>query len=77
MARRKPDLASPSEEISIERGGITYKGTFQTERGMIRVSYRGHTKVTQLGGSAGTPAGLARLMLSELVRDSGDVGREN
>ncbi len=61
MARRNHDWATPPEEISIEVAGVTYRGTFQTERGMIRVSYRGYSKVTQLGGSAAAPAGLARL----------------
>jgi hypothetical protein len=69
MARHKTEWTTPSEAISIDQDGVAHHGFFQVERGMIRVSYGGHSKTTQLGGSAGSSAGLARVILSELVRE--------
>ena len=69
MASRKPDWTSPPEEISITVGGVAHRGTFQTEHGRIRVSYRGSIRAAQLGGSKAAPATLARLILHELVRE--------
>jgi hypothetical protein len=53
-ASRKP--------LSVEIGGVAHLGRYQTEKRMIRVS-------TQLGGLSRSPAMLARLILSELVRE--------
>jgi len=53
--------------VSIKSGGITHHGYFEVDGVMIRVSHRGSTKATQLGGTP--PAALARLLLSELVRE--------
>ncbi|HEY1885346.1 MAG TPA: hypothetical protein VGG86_04740 [Roseiarcus sp.] len=60
------DWSTPSEEISIERDGVTYTGTFQTERKMIRVSYGFDSETAQLGGMP--PRAWAVQLLSELVR---------
>ena len=56
--------------VSIKIGGIAHHGYFEVENGLIRVSYRGSTKPTQLGGSSRTPRVLARLILAELVREA-------
>jgi len=53
--------------ISVEIGGVTHQGRYQTENRMIRVDYEGASKATQLGGSP--PGVLARLILAELVRE--------
>ena len=37
--------------VSIKIGGIAHHGYFEVENGLIRVSYRGSTKATQIGGS--------------------------
>jgi hypothetical protein len=60
------DWSTPSEQISIERDGVTYTGTFQTERKMIRVSYGFDSETAQLGGMP--PRTWAKQLLSELVR---------
>jgi hypothetical protein len=56
--------------VSIERGGITHRGYFEVDGPTIRVSHKGETKVTQLGGHARVPQTLARLLLSEFVREA-------
>jgi hypothetical protein len=49
---------------------IEIEGTYRIHDGMITVTAPwGHRKTTQLGGSAGAPEGLARIMLRELVND--------
>jgi hypothetical protein len=58
--------------IFIEVGGTRYDGHYQTDRGMIRVSYKWNSKTAQLHASAVAPAGLAKLILSELVRETPD-----
>ena len=58
--------------VSIERGGVTHRGYFEVDGPTIRVSHKGSTKVTQLGGHARVPATLARLLLSEFVREAGE-----
>jgi hypothetical protein len=70
MSRRRDEWTTPRMPISIEIGGVTHHGHYQTEKGMIRVEYKWGSKVTQLGGSTGTPKGLARMILSELVRET-------
>ena len=57
----------PSVEIEID--GKTYTGRYEIQGKMIEVSYGWRTKKTQLGGSAGNPTGLARIMIGELVRE--------
>lgn len=56
--------------VSIERGGITHRGYFEVDGPTIRLSHKGSTKVTQLGGHARVPQALARLLLSEFVRET-------
>jgi hypothetical protein len=45
--------------VSIKIGGIAHHGYFEVENGLIRVSYRGSTKATQIGGSPPEGAGAA------------------
>jgi hypothetical protein len=66
MARRKDEWTP----ISVEVGGVAHHGHYQTERGMTRVKREGSSKTTQTGGSP--PKVLARLILSELVREHQD-----
>jgi len=73
MPRRKDEWTTPSKPISVEIGGVTHHGHYQSERRMIRVDYRGLSKVTQRGQS--TPEGLARLILAELVRETPEADR--
>jgi hypothetical protein len=70
MPRRKDEWMTSREAISVEIGGVAHHGYYQTERRMVRVSYRGSAKVTQLGGMAGVPETLARVLLAELVREA-------
>ena len=71
MSRRKNDeWTTPSKPISVEIAGITHQGHYQSERRMVRVDYRGLSRVTQRGQS--TPEALARLLLAELVRGAPD-----
>jgi hypothetical protein len=49
---------------------IEIEGTYHIHDGMITVTAPwGHTKTTQLGGSAAAPEALAKIMLRELVDD--------
>ena len=49
---------------------IEIEGTYRIYDGMITVTTPwGHKKTTQLGGSAGAPEGLAKIMLRQLVDD--------
>jgi|SRR5271166_2908683 len=59
---------TPRKPVSVEIGGATHHGHYQTENRMIRVEYRSSSKATQLGGSP--PGVLARLILAELVREA-------
>jgi hypothetical protein len=67
---RKNEWTSPPQPVSTSDGA--HHGSYTVDKGMIRVSYKGHSKVTQLGGSAAAPEGLARMILSELVREVAD-----
>lgn len=62
MAKKEP----PSEEVTIERGGITYRGRYTVSGGIVTVTTLdyGH-KATQVGGSP--PLTIARILLRELV----------
>ncbi len=64
---RKNEWTSPPHPVSTSDGA--HHGSYKVDKGMIRVSYKGHSKVTQLGGSAAAPEGLARMILSELARE--------
>lgn len=70
MAIRRNEWTSERLPISYETQGVTHQGHFQAEKGMIRVTYKGGEKVTQLGGSSNNPASLARIMLAEIVRET-------
>jgi hypothetical protein len=59
---------TPRKPVSVEIGGATHHGHYQTENRMIRVEYRSSSKATQIGGKV-----LARLILAELVREAPDA----
>ena len=66
MARRKDEWTP----ISVEVGEVAYHCHYQTESGMTRVKREESSKTTQTCGSP--PKALARLILSELVREHQD-----
>jgi hypothetical protein len=68
--RRNRKPPPPSSPVQIDLDGKSYVGGYFVERGMITVSYGLRQTTTQLGGS--TAAGLARILLSELVRGNPD-----
>ncbi len=70
MARRSKSDWTVPEPITVEIDGEKHTGHFQLENGMIRVSYKSASKTTHLGGSARSPAALAKLMLHELIRET-------
>ena len=55
----------PTKPISIKRGAKTHDGIYQVDSTMVHVTYRGRTTSTQR--TSGSSAGLARIMLGELV----------
>ena len=87
---RRDKWTTPRIPVSIERDGVTYRGHYQGENGMIRVEYEWASKTTkpegfrvksgraskttQLGGLSGDPLGLARVMLAELVQENPEKG---
>ena len=56
----------------MEIGAKVYKATYETDRGLITVTYSSGDKygqrTTQLGGFAMHPERLARILLREIVR---------
>jgi len=62
--------APVQQDISIERNGETFEGSYHTEAGELFVSSRFGEKSTRLTGSAGYPRPLAQLLLAELVREA-------
>ena len=56
-------------KVDVEIDGKTYTGSYEIQGTIIEVSYGWKTKKTQLGGSAGHPEALARIMIGELVRE--------
>ena len=56
-----------SGTVEIDRNGTQYRGNYLVFGPTITVTYAGHQKVTQIGGSAKNPEHLARVMLGELV----------
>ncbi len=66
MATRKKAPPRPVP-VSIEVNGRTYNGVYTVDGSIISVSSAIGSKRTQIGGSS--PKNLARVMLSELVRE--------
>lgn len=54
-----------SGTVEIEVEGKIYKGTYTVWKGLVTVEYEEKSKSTQVGGS--TPAGIARLLLREII----------
>lgn len=53
--------------VKHDRDGKTYMGEWSISKGLITVKMGAISETTQLGGSAGEPETLARLLLSEMV----------
>jgi hypothetical protein len=58
-------------EITVIIDGKTYEGTYYVQQSLVYVQSASGGKATQVGGSR--PEFIARLLLSELVRE----GRDN
>lgn len=71
MMALKRETPAPYQIITNEIDGVTHKGQFRTERGLITVRFEGRKTKTQLGGSVAAPEILARVLLGELVRGTG------
>ena len=67
---RKTKQPPTSRAFQVDVDGVTYHGHYSVERGMITVRNADWTwqETTQLGGHAGYPEALARLMLSQALR---------
>jgi hypothetical protein len=66
--RRTPKQPDPWNTITLTHEGRTYEGRYRLEsKNWLRVQYRGVSKETHLGSTP--PDGLARLLLSELIRE--------
>lgn len=63
MKRSKPTSV---KNVSVKIGDITHHGTYYVQDSLVYVQSEHGTKATQVGGSS--PASIARLLLSELVR---------
>lgn len=64
--------------VSINRGAKTYSGTYSLTGGrhpILTVEFEGRSRTTQLGGSQTET--LARLLLSELIREVGTTDSES
>lgn len=65
--------ARSQSEVTVEREGNTYRGTWTIARGMITVSHPVlGSKTTQVGGSDTPEAAqaLAKVMLGELITEA-------
>ncbi len=63
-------MNSTSGTISVERAGKRYLGAWRIVNGMLQVSSDDlGSKETRVGGSAGAPEALARVLLDELVSE--------
>jgi hypothetical protein len=58
--------------ITVSRNGKKYTGHWMVTTWQITVSHPelGEPKTTQIGGSAESPEGLARIMLGELISEN-------
>ena len=54
-------------KVQVESDGVTYKGTYVVEKGIIRVSSGFGFKKTQLGSMPADT--LAKMLLLEIVRE--------
>jgi hypothetical protein len=55
-------------DVAIQRDGQQYRGTYTVERGTMRVTYQGRSKVARVERMS--EEGLAALLLHELVAES-------
>jgi hypothetical protein len=59
---------SPVKRVTVTINGVIYEGTYFVQNYMVHVVSSFGSKATQLGGS--TPETLAKMLLSELVREN-------
>ena len=64
--RRQAEWTNAEHPVSTADG--KHDGSYQFDEEMLRASYKGYTKVTQLSGAV--PNVLARIMRGELVRET-------
>lgn len=55
------------KQVSINRNGKTYSGTYRVENRTIYVTYAGLTKPTQISGMKDQEQMLAEMILGELI----------
>ena len=67
--RRGQSQQQPPMEVSLERNGKTYTGTYTVTSGIVTVEYDMRRKATQEGGTGAYR--VARLLLSEMVSEKG------
>lgn len=60
-------IPNSEDDIEIDVDGKVVKGRYVVSRSMITVYGPTGSVTTQLGGSAGAPASLARMILREIV----------
>ena len=72
---RSKTVWSDSTPVSVQLGDAAHQGTYRTGDGMIEVSYGFLSKKAHLGGSRSAPAGLAKLILWELVAEEAVLSR--
>jgi hypothetical protein len=59
---------SPVKRVTVTINGVIYEGTYFVQNYMVHVVSSFGAKATQLGGS--TPETLAKMLLSEVVREN-------
>jgi hypothetical protein len=59
-----PALVKP---VTVTIDGVTHHGTYYVQNSLVYVDYGDTKKATQVGGSP--PASIARMLLSEMVRE--------
>ena len=62
-------LPPVSHPIIVTYNGKDYSGSYQMNGDIITVNYAGYSKTTQLGGSAGYPESLAKIMMAEIIKE--------
>ncbi len=71
-----PPIERPFGEVAIERDGVRHVGSYELEKAVVRVTYRGGgafggvSKVAQ--ADVTSAKSIAMILLSELVTEYGD-----
>ena len=64
---------TPLKDVSVTIKGVTHHGTYYVQDSIVHVQSSFGTKSTHVGGSP--PLSIATLLLLELVRGGGRIGR--